>query len=92
MPDKAGGGGWAGYVGRWGRGRDWSESSSNGEKRRKRGPARRLAMASSSSSASVASSSASWASGSTVMDWGSPEDAELQRGDGFSLLVYAWKN
>ncbi|KAG2635044.1 uncharacterized protein LOC120660660 [Panicum virgatum] len=92
VPDKAGRGGWAGYVGRWGRGRDWSESSSNGEKRRKRGPARRLAMASSSSSASVASSSASWASGSTVMDWGSPEDAELQRGDGFSLLVYAWKN
>ncbi|RLM87233.1 hypothetical protein C2845_PM04G13100 [Panicum miliaceum] len=91
LPDKAGGGGWAGYVGRWGRG-DWSESSSNGEKRRKRGQARRLAKASSSSSASVASSSASWASGSTVMDWGSPEDAELQRGDGFSLLVYAWKN
>ncbi|KAF8657708.1 hypothetical protein HU200_059864 [Digitaria exilis] len=89
--DKAGKGGWAGYVGRWGRG-DWSESSSNGEKRRKRGQARRLAKASSSSSASVASSSASWASGSTVMDWGSPEDAELQSGDGFSLLVYAWKN
>ncbi|XP_062199811.1 uncharacterized protein LOC133902221 [Phragmites australis] len=91
--DKAGGGGggWAGYVGRWGRG-DWSESSSNGEHRRKRGQARRLAKASSSSSASVASSSASWASGSTVMDWASPEDAELQRGDGFSLLVYAWKN
>ncbi|CAL5074312.1 unnamed protein product [Urochloa decumbens] len=86
-----GGGGWAGYVGRWGRG-DWSESSSNGEKRRKRGQARRLAKASSSSSASVASSSASWASGSTVMDWGSPEDAELQSGDGFSLLVYAWKS
>ncbi|OEL37125.1 hypothetical protein BAE44_0001858 [Dichanthelium oligosanthes] len=89
--DKAGGGGWAGYVGRWGRG-DWSESSSNGEKRRKRGQARGLAKASSSSSASVASSSASWASGSTVMDWGSPEDDELQSGDGFSLLVYAWKN
>jgi hypothetical protein len=89
--DKAGGGGWAGYVGRWGRG-DWSESSSNGEKRGKRGQARRLAKASSSSSASVASSSASWASGSTVMDWGSPEDAELQSGDGFSLLVYAWKS
>jgi hypothetical protein len=87
-----GGGGWAGYVGRWGRG-DWSESSSNGEKRRrKRGQASRLAKASSSSSASVASSSASWASGSTVMDWGSPEEAELQSGDGFSLLVYAWKN
>ncbi|XP_066382318.1 uncharacterized protein [Miscanthus floridulus] len=93
--DKAGGGGggWAGYVGRWGRGGDWSESSSNGEKqRRKRGQASRLAKASSSSSASVASSSASWASGSTVMDWGSPEEAELQSGDGFSLLVYAWKN
>ncbi|KXG35635.1 uncharacterized protein LOC8054736 [Sorghum bicolor] len=88
-----GGGGWAGYVGRWGRGGDWSESSSNGEKRRrKRGQASRLAKASSSSSASVASSSASWASGSTVMDWGSPEEAELQSGDGFSLLVYAWKN
>jgi hypothetical protein len=26
------------------------------------------------------------------MDWGSPEEAELQSGDGFSLLVYAWKN
>ncbi|RLN35370.1 hypothetical protein C2845_PM03G34620 [Panicum miliaceum] len=91
LPDKAGRGGWAGYVGRWGRA-DWSESSSSGEKRRKRGQALRLAKASSSSSASVASSSASWASGSTVMDWGSPEDAELQRGDGFSLLVYAWKN
>ncbi|BAT08090.1 uncharacterized protein [Oryza sativa Japonica Group] len=85
-----GGGAWAGYLGRWGRG-DWSESSSNGENRRKRGQARRLAKASSSSSASVASSSASWASGSTVMDWASPEEAELQRGHGFSLLVYAWK-
>ncbi|KAL6846153.1 hypothetical protein ACP4OV_023601 [Aristida adscensionis] len=90
--DKAGsGGGWAGYVGRWGRG-DWSESSSNGEHRRKKGRARGLAKAGSSSSASVASSSASWASGSTVMDWASPEEVELQRGDGFSLLVYAWKN
>jgi hypothetical protein len=87
-----GGGGWPGYVSGWGRG-DWSESSSNGgEKRRKRGQASRLAKASSSSSASVASSSASWASGSTVMDWGSAEEAQLQSGDGFSLLVYAWKN
>uniref|UniRef100_J3MXG0 DUF868 domain-containing protein n=1 Tax=Oryza brachyantha TaxID=4533 RepID=J3MXG0_ORYBR len=93
--DNAGSGGggvgaWAGYLGRWGSG-DWSESSSNGDNRRKRGQARRLAKASSSSSASVASSSASWASGSTVMDWASPEEAELQRGHGFSLLVYAWK-
>ncbi|KAG8050204.1 hypothetical protein GUJ93_ZPchr0009g1109 [Zizania palustris] len=85
-----GAGAWAGYLGKWGRG-DWSESSSNGENRRKKGQARRLAKASSSSSASVASSSASWASGSTVMDWASPEEAELQRGHGFSLLVYAWK-
>uniref|UniRef100_A0A0D9XDR4 DUF868 domain-containing protein n=1 Tax=Leersia perrieri TaxID=77586 RepID=A0A0D9XDR4_9ORYZ len=85
-----GGGAWAGYLGRWERG-DWSESSSNGENRRKRGQARRLAKESSSSSASVASSSASWASGSTVMDWASPEETELQRGHGFSLLVYAWK-
>ncbi|GJN34002.1 hypothetical protein PR202_gb22633 [Eleusine coracana subsp. coracana] len=92
--DKAGGrgaNGWAGYVGRWARG-DSSESSSNGEHRRKRRQGRRLAKESSSSSASVASSSASFASGSTVMDWASPEEAELQSGDGFSLLVYAWKN
>uniref|UniRef100_A0A453KXA9 DUF868 domain-containing protein n=1 Tax=Aegilops tauschii subsp. strangulata TaxID=200361 RepID=A0A453KXA9_AEGTS len=81
----------SGYLGRWGRG-DWSETSSNGENRRKRGQARRLAKASSSSSASIASSSASWASSSTVMDWASPEEAELHRGDGFSLLVYAWKS
>ncbi|KAG8083850.1 hypothetical protein GUJ93_ZPchr0010g10629 [Zizania palustris] len=85
-----GAGAWAGYLGKWGRG-DWSESSSNGENRRKKGQARRLAKASSSSSASVASSSVSWASGSTVMDRASPEEAELQRGHGFSLLVYAWK-
>ncbi|KAM3275575.1 hypothetical protein ACQJBY_044131 [Aegilops geniculata] len=81
----------SGYLGRWGRG-DWSETSSNGENRRKRGQARRLAKASSSSSASIASSSASWASSSTVMDWASPEEAELHRGNGFSLLVYAWKS
>ncbi|KAL6647346.1 hypothetical protein ACP70R_014783 [Stipagrostis hirtigluma subsp. patula] len=78
-----------GYLGRLGL-RDWSETGSNGERRKGRG--RRLAMASSSSSASVASSTASWASGSTVMDWASPEDAEMQRGDGFSLLIYAWKS
>ncbi|KQJ90244.1 uncharacterized protein LOC100838527 [Brachypodium distachyon] len=85
------GGALSGYLGRLGRG-DWSESSSNGENRRKRGHARRLAKASSSSSASIASSSASWASSSTVMDWASPEEAEMHRGDGFSLLVYAWKS
>jgi len=26
------------------------------------------------------------------MDWASPEEAEMQRGDGFSLLIYAWKS
>ena len=78
-----------GYLARWGQ-RDWSETGSNGERRRGRG--RRLAKESSSSSASVASSTASWASGSTVMDWASPEEAEMQRGNGFSLLIYAWKS
>uniref|UniRef100_A0A0D9X899 Uncharacterized protein n=1 Tax=Leersia perrieri TaxID=77586 RepID=A0A0D9X899_9ORYZ len=82
-----------GYFARWGQ-KDWSETGSNGERRRKkgRGGHRRLAKASSSSSASVASSTASWASGSTVIDWASPEEAEMQRGDGLSLLIYAWKS
>ncbi|PUZ51643.1 hypothetical protein GQ55_6G204600 [Panicum hallii var. hallii] len=91
-PDKAArrnAGVWGGYLARWGQ-RDWSEAGSNGEQRK--GRARRLAKESSSSSASVASSTASWASGSTVMDWASPEEAEMQRGDGFSLLIYAWKS
>ncbi|KAG8047395.1 hypothetical protein GUJ93_ZPchr0008g13127 [Zizania palustris] len=78
-----------GYFARWGQ-KDWSETGSNGERKKGRGR-RRLAKASSSSSASVTSSTASWASGSTVMDWASPEEAEMQRGDGFSLLIYAWK-
>ncbi|KAF0925634.1 hypothetical protein E2562_017210 [Oryza meyeriana var. granulata] len=80
-----GGGAWAGYLGRRGRG-DWSESSTNDDNRRKKGQARRLAKASSSSSASVSSSSASWASGSMVMDWANPKEDELQRGHGFSLI------
>ncbi|TKW10488.1 hypothetical protein SEVIR_6G167700v4 [Setaria viridis] len=91
-PDKAvrrSTGVWGGYLARWGQ-RDWSETGSNGERRK--GRARRFAKESSSSSASVASSTASWASGSTVMDWASPEEAEMQRGDGFSLLIYAWKS
>jgi hypothetical protein len=77
---------WRAYFQRWGQ-RDWSETGSNGG-RKKKG---KLAMASSSSSVSVASSTASWASSSTVMDWASPEEAEMQRGHGFSLLIYAWK-
>jgi hypothetical protein len=82
-------GGWGGYLARWGQ-RDWSETGSNGDRRKGRG--RGLGKGSSSSSASVASSTASWASGSTVMEWASPEEAEMQRGDGFSLLIYAWKS
>ncbi|GJN03620.1 hypothetical protein PR202_ga21085 [Eleusine coracana subsp. coracana] len=78
---------WGGYLARWGQ-RDWSETGSSGDRRKGRG----LAKGSSSSSASVASSTASWASGSTVMEWASPEEAEMQRGNGFSLLVYAWKS
>ncbi|GJN16119.1 hypothetical protein PR202_gb03076 [Eleusine coracana subsp. coracana] len=81
------GGGWGGYLARWGQ-RDWSETGSSGDRRK----GRRLAKGSSSSSASVASSTASWASGSTVMEWASPEETEMQRGDGFSLLIYAWKS
>jgi hypothetical protein len=82
-------GGWGGYLSRWGQ-RDWRETGSNGNRRKGRGL--RLEKGSSSSSASVASSSASWASGSTVMEWATPEEAEMQRGDGFSLLIYAWKS
>ncbi|KAG8087556.1 hypothetical protein GUJ93_ZPchr0010g8801 [Zizania palustris] len=78
-----------GYFARWG-GKDWTETRSNSEGK-KGSDRRRLAKASSSSSPSAASSTASWASGSTVMDWASPEEAEMQRGDGFSLLIYASK-
>ncbi|XP_047073125.1 uncharacterized protein LOC124682496 [Lolium rigidum] len=81
---------WRDYFQRWGQ-KDWSGTLSKVE-REKKGRGRKLAMASSSSSVSVASSAASWASSSTVMDWASPEEAEMQRGDGFSLLIYAWKS
>uniref|UniRef100_A0ACD5Y0X0 Uncharacterized protein n=1 Tax=Avena sativa TaxID=4498 RepID=A0ACD5Y0X0_AVESA len=81
---------WRAYFQRWGQ-RDWSETGSKGE-RKKKGGGGKLAMVSSSSSASVASSTASWASSSTVMEWAIPEEAEMQRGDGFSLLIYAWKS
>uniref|UniRef100_A0ACD5ZY78 Uncharacterized protein n=1 Tax=Avena sativa TaxID=4498 RepID=A0ACD5ZY78_AVESA len=81
---------WRAYFQRWGQ-RDWSQTGSKGE-RKKKGRGGKLAMASSSSSASVTSSTASWASSSTVMEWASSEEAEMQRGDGFSLLIYAWKS
>nr|TKW33597.1 hypothetical protein SEVIR_2G248900v2 [Setaria viridis] len=88
-PDKAmrrSTGVWGGYLARW-RQRDWSETGSNGEWRK--GRAWRLAKESSATAASVASSTASWASSSMVMDWASLEEVEMQRGDGFSLLIYA---
>lgn len=78
-----------GYLGKYW---NWSESSSGGggvgEGRRRRDRKKSLLKTSSSSS----SSSASSASSSTVMEWASPEETELQRADGFSLLVYAWKS
>uniref|UniRef100_A0A0E0MD10 Uncharacterized protein n=1 Tax=Oryza punctata TaxID=4537 RepID=A0A0E0MD10_ORYPU len=33
----------------------------------------------------MASSAASWASGSTIMDWASPEEAKMQRGNGHGV-------
>ncbi|XP_072980607.1 uncharacterized protein [Typha angustifolia] len=72
-------------------GRNLSESSSGGGGERRSGRRRRKDLLKTSSSSSV-SSTASSASGSTIMDWASPEEVEMQRGEGFSLLVYAWKS
>ncbi|KAL5698842.1 hypothetical protein ACHQM5_029823 [Ranunculus cassubicifolius] len=44
------------------------------------------------SSSSSSMSSASSGSSSSIMEWASQEDNELQSQSGFSLLVYAWKN
>lgn len=65
-----------------------SSGGSGGEKvksGRKRSTQKRSCSASSTSSASSAST---W----SVMDWASEEEMELRRSQGFSLLVYAWKN
>ncbi|URE22086.1 hypothetical protein MUK42_07267 [Musa troglodytarum] len=71
--------------------RNWSESSSGGGGwgDRRMGRKRSLRKTSSSSSST---SSASSVSNSTVMEWASSEEVELQRARGFSLLVYAWKS
>lgn len=42
-------------------------------------------------SSSSSSSSASSRGSSSVMEWASNEESELQRSPGFSLLIYAWK-
>ncbi|WOL06431.1 hypothetical protein Cni_G15165 [Canna indica] len=68
---------------------NWSWSSSFGGGERKRGRSKRSMRKTSSSSST---SSASSASSSSVMEWASPEEMELQRAQGFSLLVYAWKS
>ncbi|RZS09468.1 hypothetical protein BHM03_00040550 [Ensete ventricosum] len=70
--------------------RNWSESSSGGDRGDRRMGRKRSLRKTSSSSSST--SSASSVSNSTVMEWASPEEVELQRARGFSLLVYAWKS
>ncbi|WOK94356.1 hypothetical protein Cni_G03058 [Canna indica] len=64
--------------------RNWSESSGNG------GRKRRSLLKTSSCSSSTSSMSS--ASSSTVMEWESHEEMELQRPDGFTLLVYILKS
>ncbi|KAG6517979.1 uncharacterized protein LOC122054782 [Zingiber officinale] len=61
----------------------WSNSGVGGEQRK---GGRKTTY--SSSSISSASSASTW----SVMEWVSPEEAELRRMQGISLLVYAWKN
>ncbi|KAE8721739.1 hypothetical protein F3Y22_tig00015331pilonHSYRG00019 [Hibiscus syriacus] len=50
-----------------------------------------LTTARSSSSSSISTSSASSGGCSSVMEWESIEESELNAPTGFSLLVYAWK-
>ncbi|CAL9181111.1 unnamed protein product [Musa hybrid cultivar] len=85
------------FGGHPGKTRNWSESSSNGgggaettAAQRKRKSRRKDLLKTTSSSSSA--SSASSASSSTVMEWASQEEMELQRSDGFSLLVYIREN
>lgn len=69
--------------------RSCSSSGGSGGDRRKSGRKRSLQKIScSASSTSSASSASTW----SVMDWASEEEMELRRSQGFSLLVYAWKN
>lgn len=73
--------------GHLGKTREWSESSS-GTGQRLKTKKKSLLKTSSSSSSSSASSAGS----SSVMDWASPEEAELRGVDGFTLAIYAWKS
>ncbi|XP_074586211.1 uncharacterized protein LOC141841914 [Curcuma longa] len=66
---------------------NWSGSGVDGEHRRG-GRKSSTQKSNYSSSASSASSASTW----SVMEWASPEEVELRRVQGFSLLVYAWKN
>ncbi|THU57519.1 hypothetical protein C4D60_Mb03t04380 [Musa balbisiana] len=76
-----------GYNGK-NRNGNWNETSGGGvDKRRGRKSSLRKTSSSSSSTSSVSS-----ASTSTVMEWASAEEVELQRAHGFSLLVYACKS
>lgn len=73
-----------GYLGK---DRNWTESSGGvGDKRK--GRKKSLLKTSSSSSSSSSSSGGS----SSVMEWVSPEEAELRGVDGYTLVVYAWKS
>lgn len=74
----------AGYLGK---NRTLTENSSVSGERRK-GRKKSLLKTSSSSSSSSSSSAGS----SSVMEWASPEEAELRGIDGFTLVVYAWKS
>lgn len=76
---------------------EWSESGSNYGGRgtvrmRQRRGIRSRSLLQKTTSSSSSTSSASSASSSTVLEWASQEEEELQRQDGFSLLVYIWKN
>ncbi|KAG6536641.1 hypothetical protein ZIOFF_001699 [Zingiber officinale] len=68
---------------------NWSWSGSGVvDEHRRRGRKSSTQKSSYSSSASSASSASTW----SVMEWASPKEVDLRRVQGFSLLVYAWKN
>lgn len=76
---------------------EWSESSSDYGGRgtvrmRQRRSIWSRSLLQKTTSSSSSTSSALSASSSTVLKWASQEEEELQRQDGFSLLVYIWKN
>ncbi|XP_009401452.2 uncharacterized protein LOC103985474 [Musa acuminata AAA Group] len=82
------------HGGNSGKTRNWSESSSSngGSVAERMTRRRRRKSLLKTSSMSSSTSSASSASNSTVMEWASQEEVELQKPDGFSLLVYICKS